>query len=322
MQSMRAFSTSAIIFLTWNPSTSATPSPAPALTSIFAAMSKGPTDSPAELSNMTIYDDGGVHIINNEASSFEHEVIVVKNSTLFMESGYIRAPTEGKFTDWPALRLSIGSVLNATGGSIVGSYAKQVGAHGGEAVEIYNGQSGPETASIAYFYDGTEVIGGDATIGVGGNALHVHGFGTEVFIYGGSFRGGKGSNGDDGLSVYSLNSGKTHIHLGSFVGSMEVGDSSVIAFYGCFNLNGTKVSGVFADETYIEVDVVKRSSGQVMLIPVAEQECDTAPSVAPTNFPTLSPQPTVPQSKGGRLNDVWNGMCLVRSMAIMMLCHY
>lgn len=35
-----------------------------------------------------------------------------------------------------------------------------------------NGQSSPETASKAEFYDGIYVIGGDAPVGIGGNALH------------------------------------------------------------------------------------------------------------------------------------------------------
>ena len=39
---------------------------------------------------------------------------------------------------------------------------------GGEAIHVNNGQSSPETASYAEFYDGIYVIGGDAPGGVGG----------------------------------------------------------------------------------------------------------------------------------------------------------
>lgn len=43
---------------------------------------------------------------------------------------------------------------------------------GGEAINLNNGQSSPDTASYAEFYDDIRVIGGDAPGGVGGNALH------------------------------------------------------------------------------------------------------------------------------------------------------
>ena len=58
------------------------------------------------------------------------------------------------------------------------------------------------------------------------------------------------------------------------------------------------VSGTFADETYLEVKVRERNGGRVDLISVSEQECETAPSSAPTNFPTISPQPTIPRPNG------------------------
>jgi len=43
---------------------------------------------------------------------------------------------------------------------------------GGEGIHVNNGQSSPETASRAEFYEGIQVLGGDAPSGVGGNALH------------------------------------------------------------------------------------------------------------------------------------------------------
>lgn len=132
----------------------------------------------------------------------------------------------------------------------------------------------------------------------------VHGFGTEAFLYGGNFRGGKGSNNDNGLSINVLLGGAVHIHSGTFDGDIEVGDSSTIAFYGCFLQNGTIVSGEFADETTLSVNVRSRNGGEIVLVSVAEQECETAPSMSPTNFPTLSPQPTVPRPNAAGKVDV------------------
>jgi len=257
-----------------------------------------------ESSNKTIYNDGGIHVVDDEETSFKHEsVIVTDNSTLRLEAnGYIYSPDNSD--GWPAVRLKIGGVLNGTGGSVTGSLATGDNIDGGEAIEMYNGQYSPKTASYAYFYDGINVIGGDAPNGVGGNALHVHGFGTEAFIYGGNFNGGKGSDGDDGLSIYALNAGKVHIYSGSFQGDIEVGDSSIVAFYGCFMKNASKVTGVFVDETNLDINVRLRNGGSVELISVSEQECETAPSASPTNFPTLSPQPTALRPNSGDKNGI------------------
>ena len=56
----------------------------------------------SELSDITIYNDGGTVVIN-AASSFTDENIVVTQSTTLMleEGGYIEAPLN---TDWPAIR--------------------------------------------------------------------------------------------------------------------------------------------------------------------------------------------------------------------------
>jgi len=62
-----------------------------------------PTGSPIEFSDITIYNDGSTVVINNEATSFTDESIVVtKNTTLMLEEGgYVEAPLN---TDWPAIR--------------------------------------------------------------------------------------------------------------------------------------------------------------------------------------------------------------------------
>ena len=62
-----------------------------------------PTGNPVEFSDVTQYNNGGIYTINNDASSFTDESIVVtENTTLVLEQGgYIEAPLN---TDWPAVR--------------------------------------------------------------------------------------------------------------------------------------------------------------------------------------------------------------------------
>lgn len=100
-----------------------------------------------------MYNDGGMYMIGSEASSITDESIVLtNNSTLILEEGgYIEAPLN---TDWPAIRLTIGSSLIARGGYVNGSYADPSYLEGdyedgGEAIHVNNGQSGPETARYA-----------------------------------------------------------------------------------------------------------------------------------------------------------------------------
>ena len=135
-----------------------------------------PTRSPFEFSDITIYNTGGTYIINSEASSFTDESIVVTQNTILMleDGGYVVSPLN---TDWPAVRVSIASTFIGRGGYLNGSYADPSFLEGdyedgGEGIHVNNGQSSSETASRAEFYDGINVIGGDAPVGIGGNALH------------------------------------------------------------------------------------------------------------------------------------------------------
>jgi len=50
-----------------------------------------PSSSPIERSNRTIFNDGSLHIINSESTSFDHETIIVTDeSTLHLDdNGYI-----------------------------------------------------------------------------------------------------------------------------------------------------------------------------------------------------------------------------------------
>lgn len=146
--------------------------------------------------------------------------------------------------------------------------------------------------------------------------LIVNGFGTETFIYGGSFIGGKGIRGD-GLSLYVLNSAMVHVRGGSFVGDMKAERRGVIAFYGCFMRNGTQVTGIFEDESELDVTIRTYYGGEVLLIPLAEQECDTAPSMVPTNFPTITHMPTVPRPNDSSMRRVGISLIIVAAYVVL-----
>lgn len=93
---------------TWRPSpppiiVATDPSPYPALTpplSSAPTRPQRPTGSPVEFSDVTVYNNGALYVIDSESSSFVDESIVVtKNTTLVLqEGGYIEAPLN---TDWP-----------------------------------------------------------------------------------------------------------------------------------------------------------------------------------------------------------------------------
>ena len=102
---------------------------------------------------------------------------------------------------------------------------------------------------------------------------------------------------------------------------MKVERRGVIAFYGCFRRNGTQITGIFEDESELDVTIRTYYGGEVLLIPLAEQECDTAPSTAPTNFPTLSPQPTLPRPNDSSMRRVGLSLIMVAytvSVGLMM----
>ena len=50
-----------------------------------------PSSSPIERSNRTIFNEGALHIINSESTSFDHETIIVtdESTLLLKEDGYI-----------------------------------------------------------------------------------------------------------------------------------------------------------------------------------------------------------------------------------------
>ncbi|KAL7493278.1 hypothetical protein ACHAWT_004838 [Skeletonema menzelii] len=229
-------------------------------------------------SNVTIINDGTVHTINEK---YDGKSFYVRNTTLILENGGDIFAAE----DWPGIRLVTSSTFNMKGGAVHGWQDKP-------AVELHNGQSSDETASLAKIYGGT-IVGGKSSDGVGGDAFYVHGFGTQADIYGGIFIGGTGQEDNmDGMSIAVQNFASVHIYSGSFQGEMEVGTGSSIAFYGCFLQKGVSIIGEFVDGSELDVVVKTKNDGKVSLIAVSEQICETQPSMQPTSFPTISPRPT------------------------------
>jgi hypothetical protein len=276
------------------PSSSPTVSPMEAVitvaptTSPLEYQNTFPTSSPIEFSNITVFNDGGKYIVDENVSFTDGESLIISDKTkLTLIGGNITAPSN---SEWPAIRLSVGSIINATSGLVKGSDVGENFDEGGEGIHLSNGQSSPQTAGYGEFYDGIRVIGGNGRIG--GSALIVNGFGTEAIIYGGSFIGGSGKSVDlDGYSVRVINSAVVHIHGGDFIGDISVEGNAAVMLYGCFIQNETEVTGLFAGE--IVANLTIDGDGELNFLPAADQECETFPSVAPTSFPTTSPQPTV-----------------------------
>ena len=292
-----------------------------------------PTSSPVEFSDITQYNDGAVYTIDNEGASFTDESLVItRGTTLVLDAGgYVEAPLN---TDWPALRcvlffaaclacllpgvtcqvnhprsprFSISSKFVGNGGSVLGSYADTSYVegdyeNGGDAIHLNNGQSGPDTGSTGEFRSGINVMGGNAPGGVGGDALSVNGFGSEASIFGGNFVGGTGLKGD-GLSLNVLNGGIAHVRGGTFGGDMVARSGGTILLYGCFKQDGDVYRGVFEDETELVLTARTASGGEVIPVAIAEVECEDAPSMEPTNYPTVSPRPTVPRPS----DSCWHG---------------
>ena len=80
------------------------PTASPVISSTPRPTGQGlPTGSPIERSDLTQYNDGEIYMINDEASSYiDESIIVSRNTTLIMETGgYLEAPLN---TDWPAVR--------------------------------------------------------------------------------------------------------------------------------------------------------------------------------------------------------------------------
>ena len=276
-----------------------------------------PTSSPVEFSNITVFNDGGNYTVDSNSSHNDGETLIITDKTTLtlIAGGNVTAPQN---IEWPAIRLSVGSTINATSGVVQGSHVSGNFDTGGTGIHLANGQSSTDTAGYGYFYDGIIVMGGDGRIG--GDALIVNGFGTEAFIYGGEFIGGSGANADlSGLSVKVINSAVVHIHGGVFIGTVQVEGTSSVLLYGCFAQNDTEFTGLFADD--IEANIEIDGDGEVIFLSAAGQECETLPSVAPTSYPTLSSKPT-PQSVGVKHIVISSFIVSMQLLAVVHMCGY
>lgn len=316
-----------------------------------------------------IYNDGETYTSSatkdeegdGDSSSYS-TIVVTNNTTLIMKQDssstttpfIITAPNKSSSNDnnlntnneWPTMLLSNGAMFQGQAGIIIGSLGVQeeVGddpqknendVNGGNAIEMYNGQSSSVTGSVAYFFKGMTIIGGNGggMVGQSGTALYVHGFGTTAYIYGGIFEGGhQGSSSNSsspvnnnnssyrssstglsstGLSIQVMNGGTVHIYSGTFIGDVEIGDSATIIVYGCFVHNKTTsiVSGQFArnNKNYayednatpylkMKITVLNENNGKVVIIPKSEQECDSALSSSQTILNSSSSS-----SRGGKI---------------------
>eukprot|EP00956_Cyclotella_meneghiniana_P008744 scaffold11945_cov59-Cyclotella_meneghiniana.AAC.5 len=261
-----------------------------------------PTSSPIEFSDVTIMNGGGTFVVEDSSFADGESLVVTDKTTLTVSgNGAINAPRNSQ---WPAIRLSVGSVILAKSGVVKGSdVSENVDDTGGDAIHLNNGQSNKLTAGFGEFFDDIRVIGGNGR--TGGDALIVNGFGTVANIYGGEFSGGSGANEDlRGYSLRIMNSATANIHGGNFLGDVKVERNGLIALHGCFSFSKagrqTKVTGVFADESEIDINI-ESDGGDLDFVAVPDQECETVPSVAPTGFPTISPRPTGLQTNGSRM---------------------
>jgi hypothetical protein len=79
-----------------------------------------------------------------------------------------------------------------------------------------------------------------------------------------------------------------------------------------------QVTGTFPDETYLDVSIRTSYGGEITLTAVSEQECETAPSVSPTNFPTVSPRPTPEFNHGDRTTLSLVGISLLSLASVLL----
>lgn len=110
-----------------------------------------PTSSPVEFSNITVFNDGGKYIVDENVTSFAdgESLVLTDKSKLTLIGGNVTAPDNSA---WPAIRLSIGSIINATYGVVKGSNVGEDFDEGGEAIQLNNGQSSTETGELMGAY--------------------------------------------------------------------------------------------------------------------------------------------------------------------------
>jgi len=239
-----------------------------------------------------LYSDGKSHSLN---TSLDDTITLRASSTLNLSYGdyTIRSPSGID----SAIRLSMSSILNATGGDIIGGDAE--GDHPPGAGVIVG------SASRADFYDGVTVRGGSAAgqyyslveeedvddsssriivDGViematmandnfgrnynannkdhGGDALISQYFGSNVTIHGGTFIAGKG-NVKDGHSLHAFDEGQIYVNGGNFHGSWMARGRGSIVVTGCLSRIGTRIVGRLQDGLSLDVQLIEEGGGEI-----------------------------------------------------------
>jgi len=246
------------------------------LLSLCIYLASRPTGSSAVL-----FSDGETHSIT---SSIDDAVFLKSTSKLVLPEGdyAIRSPA-GSI----AVRLSMSSSLNATGGDVIGGDASE-GRPAAAGVVV-------GSASRATFNDGVTVRGGncpgadDARLstdstrrnddggvvaeanfdgggdeGRGGDALVSQYFGSNATIHGGNFLAGKGSV-RDGHSLRASYKGQIHVDGGTFYGSWMASNFGSIVVTGCLSRIGTRLVGRLQDGLSLDVQLIEEGGGEIIV---------------------------------------------------------
>lgn len=229
------------------------------------------------IASAVLYDDGQSHSVE---TSLSDSITLRSSSMLTLPPGdyTIRSPSGSD----SAIRLSMSSSLNATGGDVIGGDASED--HPVAAAGVIVG-----SASRAVFYDGVTVRGGnhlgahdyligssrkneiitttnfDSNVkGQGGDALVSQYFGSNVTIHGGNFMAGRGSV-KDGHSLHASYEAQIHIYGGTFYGSWMARDQGSIVVNGCLSRIGTRLVGRLENGHSLDVQLFEEGEGKIIL---------------------------------------------------------
>ncbi|KAL7525095.1 hypothetical protein ACHAWF_001223 [Thalassiosira exigua] len=227
-------------------------------------------------SAVVLYDDGLSHSIS---AAFDDAISLRSSSTLTLPRGEyaVRAPPGSD----AAIRLSMGSRLDAEGGDVMGADASGEGARAGAGIVVGGG-------SRATFREGATVRGGsrsgaagDVRVstgayetadgdgddeGRGGDAVVARYYGSNVTILGGTFVAGKGAgDAKDGRSLRADYEASIRVEGGTFYGSWIARGEGVIVASGCVSRIGTRLVGRLADGRALDVQTVEENGGKVVV---------------------------------------------------------
>lgn len=244
----------------------------------------GTTSFTAE--GIVLYNDGESHSIQ---TSMNDAISLRSSSALTLPPGdyTIRSPPGAD----SSIRLYMSSVLNATGGDIIGADASED--HPAAAAGVIVG-----SASRAEFNNGVTVRGGshlgmeaddylmdpsskqnnnkivaviatndDDVKGRGGDALISQYLGSNVTIHGGNFLAGRGSIRDGHSLRASYDGAEIHVLGGTYYGSWMAQSGGTIVAYGCLSRIGTRLVGRLGEDGRhsLDVQVFEEGGGKVVV---------------------------------------------------------